>query len=200
MKTVFLHGLGQTARDWQKVVALSGLSDMDCPALFALSREEVTYDRLLAELEARYADVKAPFRICGLSLGAILALDYTLRHPDQIASAVLIGAQYRVPTRLIDLQNLLFRLMPGKAFASIGLSKMDAIHLTRSMRTMDFTHRLGEVSCPAIIVCGEKDAANLKASRELASRLPHGTLHIIPGAGHEINRCAPDALAGLLKQ
>lgn len=34
MKTVFLHGLGQTAQDWKEVVQQLSISDVDCPELF----------------------------------------------------------------------------------------------------------------------------------------------------------------------
>jgi len=48
------------------------------------------------------------------------------------------------------------------------------------------------------ILCGEKDRANLKASRQLSELLPQAELHIIPGAGHEINKCAPETIADIL--
>ena len=35
MKTVFLHGLGQTAQDWKEVVQQLSISDVDCPELFS---------------------------------------------------------------------------------------------------------------------------------------------------------------------
>lgn len=34
MKTVLLHGLGQTAQDWKEVVQQLSISDVDCPELF----------------------------------------------------------------------------------------------------------------------------------------------------------------------
>ena len=40
--------------------------------------------------------------------------------------------------------------------------------------------------------------ANLKASRQLSELLPQAELHIIPGAGHEINKCAPETIADIL--
>ena len=33
MKTVFLHGLGQTAQDWKEVAQQLSISDVDCPEL-----------------------------------------------------------------------------------------------------------------------------------------------------------------------
>ncbi len=80
----------------------------------------------------------------------------------------------------------------------MGVSKQDMIRLCHSMRSLDFTVRLREVSCPVKILCGEKDRANLKASRQLSELLPQAELHIIPGAGHEINKCAPETIADIL--
>ena len=36
MKTVFLHGMGQTAHDWDAVLSQASLPDVDCPELSAL--------------------------------------------------------------------------------------------------------------------------------------------------------------------
>ena len=74
MKTVFLHGMGQTAHDWDAVLSQTSLSDVDCPELSALPEGKLTYTGLRTGFEKRYTDVKEAFRICGLSLGAVLAL------------------------------------------------------------------------------------------------------------------------------
>ena len=198
MKTVFLHGLGQTVHEWDAVLSRTSLPDADCPELSMLTDGELTYAGLRTGLEKRYVDVKEAFRICGLSLGAVLALDYAIRHKEKVDSLILIGAQYKTPSLLIDFQNLIFRCMPEKAFSDMGLSKQDMIRLCHSMRSLNFTARLREVSCPVKILCGEKDRANLKASRQLSELLPQAELHIIPGAGHEINKCAPETIADIL--
>lgn len=200
MKTVFLHGLGQTADDWQETIRLSDCRDVDCPDIFSLAENDMTYSQIRNGLEKRYASTTERFRICGLSLGATLALDYAIRHRDQVASLILIGVQYKVPSLLIDFQNLLFRCMPKKAFESMGLSKRDTIKLTHSMRLLDFSEKLDKIACPVIIVCGEKDTANQKAACGLKKALPHAQLHMIPSAGHEVNRCAPEAIAALLRE
>ena len=187
MKTVLLHGLGQTAQDWKEVVRHLSTSHVECPELFSSTGNEISYSRILADLEQQYSNVTEPLRICGLSLGALLALDFAIRHGDKVASLVLIGAQYKVPTFLIDFQNILFRCMPGKSFDGMGLSKSDTIN-----------SQLNGLTCPVTIVCGEKDSANLKASKKLNELLPHATLQIVPGAGHEINKDAPEAIAAIL--
>ncbi len=75
---------------------------------------------------------------CGLSLGAILALDYAIRHANQVSSLILIGVQYKVATLLIDLQNLIFRCMPHKTFEAMCISKSNMIQLSHSIRSLDF--------------------------------------------------------------
>ena len=198
MKTVFLHGLGQTAHDWDAVLSRASLPDADCPELSALPEGKLTYAGLRTGFEKRYADVNESFRICGLSLGAVLALDYAIHHKDKVDSLILIGAQYKTPALLIDFQNLIFRCMPEKAFSDMGVTKQDMIRLCRSMRSLDFTASLREVSCPVKFLCGEKDRANLKASKQLCKLLPQAELYVIPDAGHEINKCAPEAIAAIL--
>lgn len=201
MKTVFLHGLGQSVHDWDEVIGQAPSLDMDCPALFSLGEADaLTYPRILTGLEARYASAAEPFRLCGLSLGAVLALDYTIRHPGQVSSLIWIAGQLRSQKLLVDVQNLLFRCMPNKMFQDMGLSKEDSIRLTRSMRGLDLTPGLARVTCPVMVLCGERDRANQKAARKLAALLPQAQLHLIPGAGHELNRDAPEAIAGLLNK
>lgn len=198
MKTVLLHGLGQTAQDWKDVVCQLSTSNVECPELFSSMENEISYSRILANLERQYSDAAEPLYICGLSLGALLALDFTIRHGDKVASLVLIGAQYKVPTLLIDFQNLLFRYMPAKSFYNMGLSKSDTIKLSHSMRSLDFTSQLSKIICPVTVLCGEKDRANLKASKKLNELLSQATLQIVSGAGHEINKDAPEAIAAIL--
>ncbi len=198
MKTVLLHGLGQTAADWSEIAGKLPASTVDCPELFALAQNQMSYQQILVGLEKRYANTAEPLQLCGLSLGGILALDYAIRHASQVESLILIGVQYKVPRLLVDLQNLLFRWMPDKVFAEMGLAKSDVILLTRSVRNLDFTKKLGKVQCPVTIACGQKDTANQKAAQQLQQLLPHAELLLVPGAGHEVNKDAPDVICGLL--
>ena len=88
--------------------------------------------------------------------------------------------------------------MPNKAFESMGLSKSSTIKLAHSMRSLDFTAQLNNICCPVTILCGKKDTANLKASKRLKELLPQATLHIVPNAGYELNKYAPNTIAEIL--
>ena len=198
MKIVFLHGLGQRAADWEQVA--SPFPNMDCPDLFEIAGEKLNYSAVLSSLEERYEYEKEPLCLCGLSLGGMLALDYALRHGDRVAAMVLLGARDRTPRLLMDIQDLLFRCMPDKAFASMGMKKEQVRDLTRSMKDLDFTDRLSAIHCPVTVACGEKDHPNLAAARRLAKRLPNAQLYIVPRAGHELNADAPDTVAEIVRK
>lgn len=92
MKTVLLHGLGQTAQDWKEVVQQLSISDGDCPELFSSAEDEISYSQILGDLEQRYSEVKEPLRICGLSLGALLAIDFAIRHTEPSSSYCKCGS------------------------------------------------------------------------------------------------------------
>ncbi len=198
MKIVFLHGLGQRAADWDRVA--SQFPNTDCPDLFETAGEKLNYSAILSSLEERYEYEKEPLCLCGLSLGGMLALDYALRHGDQVAAMVLLGARDRTPRLLMDIQDLLFRCMPDKAFASTGMKKEQVRDLTRSMKNLDFTDRLSTIHCPVTVACGEKDYPNLAAARRLAKDLPNARLYVVPHAGHELNTDAPDTVAEIVRE
>ena len=134
------------------------------------------------------------------SLGAVLALNYAIDHPDKVKALVLIAAQYKMPKKLLKFQNMLFRFMPNAMFKQFGFKKADVISLCGTMTELDFRDSLCKVSCPALIVCGEKDNANKKASKELASYLSDSHFHELLKAGHEANIESPEELATVLQE
>ena len=201
MKYIFLHGLGQTASSWDKTISCIGEKEnIICPNLFELlQKKEVTYANLYEAFSEYCKNFSEPFAICGLSLGGVLALHYSIENPDKVKAAVLIGTQYKIPKGLLKLQNIVFHIMPQRMFDTIGLAKKDAVNLSKSMMDLDFRQELQELKCPVLVIWGDKDKANKKASSELAGILPHAELKIIQNAGHEVNIDAPEKLGEVLK-
>jgi len=103
-------GFGQTAADWGGIAGKMPASTVDCPELFTLAQNPISYPQILAGLERRYENTTEPLRLCVLSLGGMLALDYAIRHASQVESLILIGVQYKVPRLLVDLQKLFINL------------------------------------------------------------------------------------------
>ncbi len=201
MNTIFLHGMGQTASSWEKTIACLPHQDgILCPELsHFFSPGNCTYNSLYTAFCTYCDGFSEPFNLCGLSLGAVLALHYTIDHPENVNSLVLIAPQYNMPKFLLWVQNLLFQFMPEGPFQDIGLKKLDFITLTNSMADMDLTSGLDHVKCPVLAACGDRDSANKKAARTLAKKLPKAEFVTIPHSGHEVNVDAPEALACAIK-
>ena len=121
------------------------------------------------------------------------------RSPDKVKALVLIAAQYKMPEKLLKFQNMLFRFMPNATIKQFGLKKADVISSCDTMAELDFRDSLCKVSCPVLIVCGEKDNANKKASKELAGYLSNSCYRELLKAGHEANTEAPEELAAVLQ-
>lgn len=202
MKTILLHGLGQTSSSWNATINTMGKSeDILCPNLFDwFGDKEVCYQALYFAFSEYCKQFSEPINICGLSLGGILALQYGIENPGKINSLALVATQYTMPKKLLRFQNLLFRFMPKRAFQSIGLGKMEFINLSKSMIHLDFQKDLNLINRPVIVICGEKDTANKQASVQLQSQLPQAELLVIKNSGHEVNIDAPEDLGKALSK
>jgi pimeloyl-ACP methyl ester carboxylesterase len=66
----------------------------------------------------------------------------------------------------------------------------------RAMRGFDLLDSVGRLTCPAVVVCGDLDRLTPVADNEaIAARLPHGTIDVVPGAGHVIIKEQPARVA-----
>ena len=201
MKQIFLHGLGQTADSWKQVLSqLDSDGNRFCPDLSNLvSGQEVTYHNLYASFSSLCEGMNEPLVLCGLSLGGVLALNYAVEHPERVKRLILIAAQYRMPKKLLRLQNLIFRFMPNAMFHQMGFGKQDFLRLCSTMAELDFSQQLHRISCPVLLICGKKDKANKAASIELSGHLPNSTLKMLDSTGHEVNLEASKELASLIR-
>jgi len=200
MQQIFVHGLGQTPSSWDQTIEILAMNaNCCCPDLSEmLQNKEANYTKLYAAFSEYCDSFSEPLAICGLSLGGVLALHYGIKHPQKVKSLVLIAAQYKMPKKLLSFQNMIFRFMPNAMFKQMGLGKAQFIQLSKSMMELDYSGEFNKISCPVLVICGEKDRANRKASQELASRLAHAEFCVIEQAGHEVNIDAPERLAEVL--
>lgn len=198
---VFLHGLGQNSLIWKETInELDENLNIDHPDLFQLCDNEINFNNMYKALDKYLKKYIEPINICGLSLGGMLALNYTINNPTKVKSLALIGTQYCIPKYLMKFQNVIFSIMPQKAFKEMGLTKNDILSLTKSMINLNFEKDLGKINCPVLIICGEKDRANMKAAIQLSKILANSEYKVIPKSGHEVNRDNPQMLGKVLKQ
>lgn len=201
-KVILIHGSGHKAASWNETVSrLDCRGDVLCPELSSLLLgKEASYPNLRAAFGAYCAQAGGPVHLCGLSLGGILALDYTLEHPETVKTLVLIGTPHKVPKAAFALQNVVFRLLPQSTFASMAFDKKNTFALGNSMRDLDFSGRVSAVQCPTLILCGEKDRANILSAQFLSQNIKGAQLQLIAQTGHVVNEENPGALAKRLNE
>lgn len=203
MKIVFLPGLGQDATAWDKVIQNLNVNlEPESINLFSTIDDstKLTFELLNREIIQKLQVIDEPYILCGLSLGAILALSSALNGNHLVRGLILSGAQFENPNKLlIDLQNIMFRFMPCKNFIELGITKKQMITFCQSMKSLDLRPKLNELNIPTTIICGTKDKSNLPASKALHYEISGSELKVIVG-GHMLNEETPIEFAAIINE
>jgi 3-oxoadipate enol-lactonase len=197
---VLLHGMGTGPEAWQPQVDALG---PDCTVLapplrldrgFTIEREA---ERLLRELPPERLD------LCGLSLGALVALRMALDEPERVRRLVLCAGFASLPLRFRLLQGVVGTVVallpPGARRELGGLGRSTIRAVFRAGRCFDVSGGLVRLAMPALVLVGERDRANIGLSTALAAALPHGRLETVASAGHVANVDAPEAFTAALR-
>lgn len=93
-----------------------------------------------------------------------------------------------------------FKFLPQSIFDNMAFNKKDTFILGKSMKKLDFSNKVQKIKCPAFIVCGEKDSANIKSAYYLSENIKNAKLKIIENTGHVVNEEKSQILAKVLEQ
>lgn len=202
MKKIFVHGSGHRAASWNETVKnMKCGEDILCSDLAAvLNGKEAVYANLYASVTEYCNRVDGQIDLCGISLGGILALNYAIDFPKKVSSLILIGTPHKVPKAMFAIQNIIFKFLPESVFENMAMNKRDTFLLGNSMKNLDFSNSVQNVKCPALIICGEKDRANMKSAHYLAEHIMGAKEEIIEHAGHVVNEENPQRLAWILDE
>ncbi|MGX1738800.1 alpha/beta fold hydrolase [Corynebacterium flavescens] len=102
---------------------------------------------------------------CGFSLGAMLAFEIAVEHPERTITLTLAAGQVKPPRVLMKIQRALMRLLPARMMSSAGVSKSQLIAVVDAVSQTDFSDKLTSIAAPTLVICGSKDWANLPAAR-----------------------------------
>lgn len=206
-QVVFLHGVGAGPDSWQRqltelppgfrgsAVPIAGLSDVAAPG----EDPTFTVDQAAAEVVAALdRDGIDRAHVCGLSLGAIVALRIALDHPDRVASLVLSGGQVHPPRVLMALQSAIIRILPAPLVVPEGMTRARFLGVLDAAGRADFRADLTAITVPTLVLCGSRDRPNLPAARALAAGIPGARLRVLIGGGHELNTDMPEAFSAEL--
>ena len=199
---ILVHGSGHKATSWDKTISyMTNNEDIVCPNLSSILKgKEASYENLYSSFVKYCSEIDGQIHLCGLSLGGILALNFTLDFPKKVKSLVLIGTPYKVPKLAFSFQNIIFRFLPKSIFKTMAFDKKDTFALGNTMKNLDFSDRVKNIKCPTLILCGKKDSANVKSAQFLSQNIKSAELKIIEDTGHVVNEENPKVLAELLSE
>lgn len=194
-RVVFLHGIGVGPESWDaQLAALPEVYEGYAPRIPGLVGDAAGFTLstaaadVIADLDRRGVERA---HLCGLSLGAMLALQIAVDHPERVASLTLSGGQVHPSRALMVLQSGIMRLLPERMVAPDGLSKKGTLAILDAMARVDFRPHLAGVMTPTLVLCGSNDKPNLPAARSLATGIPGACLRVIDGGGDELNTDRP---------
>ena len=169
-------------------------------------------------------------KLVGHSMGSLIALETSARHPDKVSGLSLIGtaaamtvgpdllkaAEANDPDAfdMVSIWGLGFKAELGGSLAP-GLwmhqGAQRVLQQSSSGRAVQRSQRLqflpecagrsGAVKVPATFILGERDMMTpAKSGKTLAAATPNARTVVLPGAGHMMMVEAPDELLAALRQ
>lgn len=146
--------------------------------------------------------------IVGNSFGCQVGAELAVRHPERVTTLILVGPTvdpaaprlFQQALRLLkDMPKEPFRLWLNHVVDYIRAGPRFAAALMRIMVEDRIQTKLPRISCPTLIVRGERDPiVPERWAREAVSLLPRGHLSVIPHGSHCVHYAAPGSVTEAL--
>lgn len=166
----------------------------------------------------------------GLSMGGMIGQTAILRDPRPFLSLVLADTSSRIPPEVHPVwesriaavveggmaavaQSTLERWFtpPFRAQATEAVARIDRlirntkvtgyVGCSRAIMQLDLASRLGQVSCPTLVLVGDQDAGTPPAmARDIAHAIAGARLEVIASAAHIANVEQPERFNTLIQQ
>ena len=208
---VFIHGGGQSGREWRQHMAR--LSTFHClaPDLPGHGRSNhlaPASPSVVADLVAELIETRVPARrasVVGISWGGALIHALLDRHPELVDRAVIDGSPPFLAPRGAGVLMALFLtvlspFLHTRPVMALFRETHDPADLRATSRSAfrrsitDSFHATAATGapCPVLLVAGEKEGYVRPADAALATLMPHAEAWYAPGLDHCWQRVVPD--------
>lgn len=227
---VLVHGFTGSADDWvgvtpplavdRRVIAVEHRGHGDSQNYGRPI--DYSFDLLLSDFETAMSELDiAPFHLLGHSMGGIVAMRYTLAHPESVASLVLMDTSAEpsgMPTEIIEQladvgraggMGAVFDAIneftgsPPNADARGRFARMDVEAFAALGRELgDYPSMLADlatVRCPTTVIVGADDHGLRDAAQLMREAIDGSLLAVIEGAGHSPQADQPDAWIAVVR-
>lgn len=226
---LILHGWGSSSSRWARVAELlargnslqvivpdlPGFGESDAPHSVWDMREYA----LFVERFAQALHLKT-FYLLGHSFGGGLALLYASEHPENVRKVFLVAAAirrrktaYKRIMSMIAACSKPFSFLPfyalfRKGFYKYVVRKSDYSYqkgirksIFRKVVAQDLTYLLPTLRVPAVVIWGAQDGVTpLRDGHFIHEAVINSRLFVIPEGNHDLERTAPEVLAGYIKE
>lgn len=224
-RVVFLHGLVGLNEHWEDVAhSVAGrarVSLLEIP-LLSLRGDDCSIQGVTA-MSAQFLreHVREPSVLVGNSFGGHVALRLALEQPDLVEALVLAGSSGLIERTMVRgaptrpsrewLEEKIGELFYDKsrmrqadidrAYRELNNrgSARAMVSLSKSARRNHLGDRIGEITCPTLLIWGREDIVTPPAAaEEFLSLMPDAQLHWIESCGHAPMMEAPEAFAAAM--
>lgn len=153
-----------------------------------------TREAALADLATVLDSAGEPALLAGHSVGGYLSLAHALLHPDTVAGLAVLsaGPGFRNPERRVAYNRTVATVAERNGFPA----DVAEVAVQHDSLVID---GLPAVTCPTVVIVGADDLpVYVAGSRHLAANIPDAWLVEVPGAGHDVHREQPEAVAAVL--
>ncbi|WP_375425920.1 alpha/beta fold hydrolase [uncultured Friedmanniella sp.] len=147
---------------------------------------------VLAAVSAANADGAV---LCGIGLGAMVALQVAATHPRRVSSLLLCTAVQPASATVRSVHQGMTGVLPARVLQLLPGGRPQAVAALDQVRRPDYLPLTPLVTPPAHVLYGEHDRLNDRASRRLAHALPNATAVAVPGCGPGWLTSQPDRYA-----
>lgn len=193
---IFVHDAGQNPQSWQdQVVELPAGIKALAPWLLG-TRPGRTSEFSLAGAADDVLGLIVPngydrAAICGVGVGASVAIEAAIRAPQAVSRLILAAPQPQFTARDVRAMRWAVQVTPEARLRAMGIDKTRTLELPKVLGSKSQKQAFEQVRVPTLIIVSADDKAQRLAADNLAKAMPQVRIETVPGAAPQPNLAQP---------